>query len=76
SAMLVVRMAPVAAVDAFDLSVCPEDVEALMGLPAGFSNACGALPEGLAPADIVFATADIAVQGPSGPTVAVGVGDV
>ncbi|CAE7596530.1 unnamed protein product, partial [Symbiodinium sp. CCMP2456] len=76
SAMLVVRMAPVAAVDAFDLSVSPEDVEALVGLPASFSNSCGALPEGFAPADIVFATADIAVQGPSGPTVAVGLGDV
>ncbi|CAE7237339.1 unnamed protein product [Symbiodinium natans] len=73
---LVVRMAPVAAVDAFDLSVSLEDVEDLVGLPANFSNSCGALPEGFAPADVVFATADIAVQGPSGPTIAIGVGDI
>ena len=75
---VVLRLAPVGAVDCFDLSVSADDLKVMQGLPANFVNAGPSLlPGGFAPGDMVFALRDIVVQTEgSGTAVAVGSGDV
>jgi len=76
---VVLRLAPVGAVDSFDLSVCPSDLKPMQGLPANYVNAGACLLHGgFVPGDMVFALKDIVVQTEteSGTSVAVGCGDV
>ncbi|CAJ1331109.1 unnamed protein product [Effrenium voratum] len=73
---VLLRLAPVGAVDAGDVCVFPSDLQPMQGLPADFANFCGLLPGGFAPGDAVFSLADIVVQAPEGKSVAVGYGDV
>lgn len=77
---VVLRLAPVGAVDSFDLSVSPSDLKPMQGLPANYVNAGASLLHGgFVPGDMVFALKDIVVQTTeteSGTSVAVGCGDV